>query len=94
LLFDYHWRHGAEIRVARIFNSYADGRVVSKLHHASAAASEPSQPPLPEDDPRQHQPAITLAKPTLSWEPRVPLREGLPPTVAYFEDLGLKLGLA
>jgi len=33
--------------------------------------------PLPEDDPKQRQPDITLAKDKLGWEPKVPLREGL-----------------
>ncbi len=43
--------------------------------------------PLPEDDPRQRQPDITLAKDKLGWEPKVPLREGLEKTIAYFSDL-------
>jgi len=43
--------------------------------------------PLPTDDPRQRQPDITLAREHLGWEPRIPLREGLKPTIAYFEGL-------
>lgn len=43
--------------------------------------------PLPSDDPRQRQPDISLARKTLDWEPRVPLREGLIKTIAFFEDL-------
>ena len=43
--------------------------------------------PLPEDDPRQRQPDITLAKNKLGWEPKVQLREGLEKTIAYFSDL-------
>jgi UDP-glucuronate decarboxylase len=43
--------------------------------------------PLPEDDPKQRQPDITLAKDKLGWEPKVPLREGLEKTIAYFSDL-------
>ena len=43
--------------------------------------------PLPQDDPTQRQPDITLAKNTLGWEPRVPLQEGLERTVAYFRTL-------
>ena len=45
------------------------------------------QEPLPQDDPRQRQPDITLARQHLGWEPQVPLREGLKPTIAYFENL-------
>ncbi|MBW2471813.1 MAG: SDR family oxidoreductase [Deltaproteobacteria bacterium] len=43
--------------------------------------------PLPEDDPKQRQPDITLAKKKLNWEPTVPLRHGLEKTIAYFTDL-------
>lgn len=44
--------------------------------------------PLPEDDPAQRQPDISLAREKLGgWEPVVPLREGLTNTIAYFEDL-------
>ena len=46
--------------------------------------------PLPIDDPRQRQPDITRAQTTLGWAPRTPLRGGLVPTIAYFEQcLGL-----
>ncbi len=45
------------------------------------------QEPLPQDDPRQRQPDITLARQHLGWEPKIPLREGLMPTLAYFEAL-------
>lgn len=43
--------------------------------------------PLPQDDPTQRQPDITLARQTLGWEPKVPLEEGLERTVAYFRTL-------
>ncbi|KPK36467.1 MAG: NAD-dependent dehydratase, partial [Nitrospira bacterium SG8_35_1] len=42
---------------------------------------------LPEDDPKQRQPDITLAKEKLGWEPKVPLRQGLEKTIPYFADL-------
>ncbi|XCN71086.1 MAG: UDP-glucuronic acid decarboxylase family protein [Candidatus Electrothrix aestuarii] len=42
--------------------------------------------PLPEDDPQQRQPDITLAKEKLGWEPKVTLREGLVPTIEYFDN--------
>ena len=45
---------------------------------------------LPQDDPKQRQPNITLARETLKWEPRVMLDEGLQKTVSYFkQSLGL-----
>jgi UDP-glucuronate decarboxylase len=43
--------------------------------------------PLPQDDPRQRQPDITLARNTLGWEPTVDLDEGLRRTIAFFEKL-------
>ena len=43
--------------------------------------------PLPQDDPRQRQPDISQAKEKLGWEPRVPLKDGLAKTIAYFDTL-------
>jgi UDP-glucuronate decarboxylase len=44
--------------------------------------------PLPQDDPRQRQPDISLAKKELNgWEPGVQLEEGLKKTIAYFEKI-------
>tara|TARA_R110000824_G_scaffold98121_4_gene234199 strand:+ start:1127 stop:2080 length:954 start_codon:yes stop_codon:yes gene_type:complete len=42
--------------------------------------------PLPQDDPKQRQPDITIARDKLGWEPTVKLDEGLMPTIAYFEE--------
>jgi UDP-glucuronate decarboxylase len=41
--------------------------------------------PLPPDDPKQRRPDISLAKATLGWEPKIPLREGLRKTIDYFD---------
>ena len=43
--------------------------------------------PLPEDDPKQRQPNISLAKAKLDWEPKVKLEDGLNETIAYFRKL-------
>jgi UDP-glucuronate decarboxylase len=43
--------------------------------------------PLPQDDPRQRQPDIALARQELGWSPRVPLDDGLRETVAYFRSI-------
>jgi UDP-glucuronate decarboxylase len=43
--------------------------------------------PLPEDDPKQRQPDITLAQSKLGWELTVPLSKGLPKTIEYFRAL-------
>ncbi len=43
--------------------------------------------PLPQDDPAQRRPDIARAERLLSWQPRVPLAEGLAKTVAYFREV-------
>ena len=43
--------------------------------------------PLPENDPKQRQPDISLAQELLNWKPRVALKHGLTRTIAYFERL-------
>jgi UDP-glucuronate decarboxylase len=43
--------------------------------------------PLPQDDPKQRQPNIGLAKSELGWGPSIELRQGLEKTIAYFEKL-------
>jgi UDP-glucuronate decarboxylase len=42
--------------------------------------------PLPQDDPQRRQPDISQAKFHLDWEPKVPLKEGLSKTIAYFRE--------
>lgn len=41
---------------------------------------------LPEDDPKQRQPDIALAKQELDWEPTISLDQGLSYTVDYFRN--------
>ncbi len=43
--------------------------------------------PLPQDDPTQRRPDISLAKAELGWEPKIQLDEGLERTIAYFREL-------
>jgi len=42
---------------------------------------------LPEDDPKQRQPDISLAKEKLGWEPVIKLDEGLAKTIEYFKSV-------
>ena len=39
------------------------------------------------DDPGRRRPDITLAKEKLGWEPKIKLKEGLKPTIEYFDEL-------
>jgi len=156
LFFDYQRRHGLEIKIVRIFNTYGprmhpkDGRVVSnfivqaltgqpltvygkgdqtrsfcyagdliegfrrmmdspvdfsgpvnlgnpgeftvmelalKVLELTGSASKIVHRNLPNDDPRQRQPDITLAREKLGWEPRVQLEQGLIKTIRYFDEL-------
>jgi UDP-glucuronate decarboxylase len=43
--------------------------------------------PLPEDDPRQRCPDISLAQDKLAWSPTTSLQDGLKATISYFDDL-------
>lgn len=43
--------------------------------------------PLPEDDPRQRQPDISLAKEKFGWQPTIALEQGLEKTIEYFRDV-------
>lgn len=43
--------------------------------------------PLPQDDPKQRNPDITLARARLGFEPKIPLEEGLKKTIEYFRAL-------
>ena len=47
---------------------------------------------LPQDDPMQRCPDITLARRTLDWEPHVALDDGLARTIAYFERMLVERG--
>jgi UDP-glucuronate decarboxylase len=43
--------------------------------------------PLPEDDPMQRKPDISLAQKELGWKPEINIEEGLKKTIAYFKGL-------
>ena len=49
--------------------------------------------PLPQDDPKQRQPDINLAREMLDWEPKVSLEEGLQKTIDYFRNIISELQL-
>jgi UDP-glucuronate decarboxylase len=63
-------------------------RELAELILAETGSSSPLVTrPLPQDDPKQRKPDISLAQSRLGWEPKIALRDGLKPTSAYFRDL-------
>jgi UDP-glucuronate decarboxylase len=61
--------------------------LAEKIIRLTQSGSRITYRPLPADDPRQRKPDISLAQARLGWTPRVPLEEGLKPTIAYFRGL-------
>ena len=53
----------------------------------TGSRSEIVEQPLPQDDPLQRKPDITLARERLGWEPAISLDSGLERAVAYFGEL-------
>ena len=60
--------------------------LAEKVIHLSGTQSRIVYEAMPEDDPKQRQPYIELAKTELGWEPRVSLDEGLVETIDYFRS--------
>lgn len=48
--------------------------------------------PLPQDDPQQRQPDISLARQLIGWQPAVMLDQGLKKTISYFDQLLCEAG--
>lgn len=60
--------------------------LAEKVIHLTGTQSRIVYEALPEDDPKQRQPDIELARTELGWEPRVSLDEGLVETIDYFRS--------
>lgn len=61
--------------------------LAQKVIRLSDSFSEIVFKPLPQDDPQQRRPNLSLARSKLDWEPEIPLAEGLKRTIAYFSNL-------
>jgi len=60
--------------------------LAQKIIKLTKSKSEIIFMPLPEDDPTQRKPDITIAKKELNnWNPKIPLKEGLQQTINYFK---------
>ena len=60
--------------------------LAEKVLQLTKSKSKLVKKPLPQDDPKQRQPNISLAKEKLGWQPTVPLEEGLNRTIHYFRQ--------
>jgi len=61
--------------------------LAEKTLEMTDSGSELINMPLPQDDPTQRQPDISLAQEKLGWEPVVKLDEGLARTIDYFRSV-------
>ncbi len=61
--------------------------LAEKVIDLTGSKSRIEHRPLPQDDPVQRCPDISLATEKLGWTPKVPLQEGLKRTIAYFEKV-------
>ena len=61
--------------------------LAEKVIAMSGSKSKLVYQPLPEDDPRQRQPDISLAGKELGWKPSTDLETGLKQTLEYFDKL-------
>ena len=61
-------------------------KLAEQVKELTGSSSEIVFKPLPSDDPRQRQPDISQASQALGWRPSVPLSQGLPRTIAYFQQ--------
>ena len=69
-------------------NEFTILELAQKVIQLTSSSSKIIHKPLPQDDPTQRQPDISLAKKELdNWSPKVELEEGLLKTIAYFKDL-------
>jgi len=70
-------------------NEFSIKELADLVLELTGSPSQLCYQPLPADDPTQRQPDITLAKKHLSWEPTVPLREGLIKTIDWFRSVDM-----
>ena len=61
--------------------------LAQKVIDISGSKAQIIHQPLPQDDPKQRKPDISLAEKELEWAPKVGLEEGLTRTIAYFDQL-------
>ncbi|MDE0576644.1 MAG: SDR family oxidoreductase [Opitutales bacterium] len=60
-------------------------QLAEKVLEKTSSSSRLIEEPLPEDDPTQRRPDISLVKSLTDWTPQIELDEGLDKTIAYFK---------
>ncbi len=68
-------------------DEFTIGELAKKVIDLTGSRSKIRREPLPEDDPIQRRPDITMAKEVLGWTPHIGLDEGLKKTIGYFDAL-------
>ena len=67
-------------------NEFSMNELANKVINITGSKSKIVYKPLPQDDPKQRCPDITLAKTKLGWRPSVDIEEGLRKSIKYFES--------
>lgn len=74
-------------------NEFTILELAQKIKELTGSTSDVEhKTPLPEDDPKQRCPDITLAKQKLGWEPKVDLKEGLKKLIADLKSITAESG--
>lgn len=68
-------------------NEFTIKELAEEILKLTGSKSKLIYEPLPQDDPMQRQPDISLAKKELNWEPKIQLKDGLVKTINYFDEL-------
>ena len=67
-------------------NEFTIQELAEKVIDLTGSNSKIIYKTLPEDDPKQRQPNIDLAKKILNWSPKIELEDGLKRTIVYFKE--------
>ena len=63
--------------------------LAEKVIQLTGSSSKLVFKPLPQDDPKQRRPDISLAQKELGWNPTIRLEDGLKQTIEYFRNEGI-----
>jgi UDP-glucuronate decarboxylase len=68
-------------------NEFTILELAEKIIKLTGSSSKLEFKTLPEDDPLQRKPDISLAQENIDWNPNVQIEEGLEKTIRYFQSL-------